>query len=251
MNKMNSKYILKVDVGGQIFKTNVNTLCKYPNSMLCAMFSHTNSGLTPMPKTEKGHFFLDADPIYFRVILNWLRLGKVTLDNPGLLKGTMALAEYFGLDELTEELKVIEKKNNSNVVTIKAEVSKVKVLRAKFERYLNWAKFILAEYEVEDKNQTNFTYFTQFAIKTVAKLRANLSSAFKSLEDNNEQARVVMAKHLSDVTRLPESDLQVQLELKKFEIEYEAVTERLDNLAELQETMKKTKSLSAMHKVAR
>ena len=103
MNKMNSKYILKVDVGGQIFKTNVNTLCKYPNSMLCAMFSHTNSGLTPMPKTEKGHFFLDADPIYFRVILNWLRLGKVTLDNPGLLKGTMALAEYFGLDELTEE----------------------------------------------------------------------------------------------------------------------------------------------------
>ena len=111
MNKMNSKYILKVDVGGQIFKTNVNTLCKYPNSMLCAMFSHTNSGLTPMPKTEKGHFFLDADPIYFRVILNWLRLGKVTLDNPGLLKGTMALAEYFGLDKLTEELKVIDKKN--------------------------------------------------------------------------------------------------------------------------------------------
>ena len=109
---MNSKSILKVDVGGQIFQTNVNTLCKYPDSMLCAMFSHTNSGLTPMPKTEKGHFFLDADPIYFRVILNWLRLGKVTLDNPGLLKGTMALAEYFGLDELTEELKVIEKKND-------------------------------------------------------------------------------------------------------------------------------------------
>ena len=105
MNKMNSKSILKVDVGGQIFQTNVNTLCKYPDSMLCAMFSHINSGLTPMPKTKKGHFFLDADPIYFRVILNWLRLGKVTLDNPGLLKGTMALAEYFGLEELTKELK--------------------------------------------------------------------------------------------------------------------------------------------------
>ena len=58
-----------------------------------------------MPKTKKGHFFLDADPIYFRVILNWLRLGKVTFDNPGILKGTMALAEYFGLEELTKELK--------------------------------------------------------------------------------------------------------------------------------------------------
>ena len=68
--------------------------------MLCAMFSHTDFGLSPMPKTEKGHFFLDADPIYFRVILNWLRLGKVTLDDPGLLEGAMTLAEYFGLDEL-------------------------------------------------------------------------------------------------------------------------------------------------------
>ena len=102
---MPSKTILELDVGGQLFKTNIQTICKYPGSMLCAMFSHTDSGMTPMPKTEKGHFFLDADPIYFRVVLNWLRLGKVALDNPGLLKGTMALAEYFGLEELTKQLK--------------------------------------------------------------------------------------------------------------------------------------------------
>ena len=102
---MPSKTILELDVGGQLFKTNIQTICKYPGSMLCAMFSHTDSGMTPMPKTEKGHFFLDADPIYFRVVLNWLRFGKVALDNPGLLKGTMALAEYFGLEELTKQLK--------------------------------------------------------------------------------------------------------------------------------------------------
>ena len=108
---MSSKSILKLDVGGQLFKTNIQTLCKYPDSMLCAMFSHTDSGMTPMPKTEKGHFFLDADPIYFRVVLNWLRLGKVTLELKRHLKGTMALAEYFGLDKLTEELKMIDKKN--------------------------------------------------------------------------------------------------------------------------------------------
>ena len=108
---MPSKYILKLDVGGQLFKTNIQTLCKYPDSMLCAMFSHTDSGMTPMPKTKKGHFFLDADPICFRVVLNWLRLGKITLELKRHLKGTMALAEYFGLDKLTEELKVIDKKN--------------------------------------------------------------------------------------------------------------------------------------------
>ena len=108
---MPSESILELDVGGQLFKTNIQTLCKYPDSMLCAMFSHTDSGMTPMPKTEKGHFFLDADPIYFRVVLNWLRLGKITLELKRHLKGTMALAEYFGLDKLTEELKMIDKKN--------------------------------------------------------------------------------------------------------------------------------------------
>ena len=108
---MPPKSIIKLDVGGQLFKTNIQTLCKYPDSMLCAMFSHTDSGMTPMPKTEKGHFFLDADPIYFRVVLNWLRLGKITLELKRHLKGTMALAEYFGLDKLTEELKMIDKKN--------------------------------------------------------------------------------------------------------------------------------------------
>ena len=108
---MPSKSILKLDIGGQLFKTNIQTLCKYPDSMLCAMFNHTDSGLTPMPKTEEGHFFLDVDPIYFRVILNWLRLGKVTLDDPGLLNGTLTLADYFRLDELTKELKMIDQKN--------------------------------------------------------------------------------------------------------------------------------------------
>ena len=102
---MPSKTILELNVGGQLFQTNIQTLCKYPGSMLCAMFSHTDSGLTPMPKSEKDHFFLDVDPIHFRVVLNWLRLGKITSQDPDLLNGTMALADYFGLEELTKELK--------------------------------------------------------------------------------------------------------------------------------------------------
>ena len=73
--------------------------------MLCAMFSHTDSGLIPMPQTEKGHFFLDVNPIYFGVVLDWLRLGKVISQDPNLLTGTLALADYFGLEELTKELK--------------------------------------------------------------------------------------------------------------------------------------------------
>ena len=82
-----------------------NTFLDTQRSDFVLFVIETQDNQRPMPKTEKGHFFLDADPIYFRVVLNWLRLGKVTLDNPGLLKGTMALAEYFGLEELTKELK--------------------------------------------------------------------------------------------------------------------------------------------------
>ena len=102
---MPSKTNLELNVGGQLFQTNIQTLCKYPDSMLCAMFSHTDSGLIPMPKTEKGHFFLDVNPIYFGVVLDWLRLGKVISQDPNLLTGTMALGDYFGLEELTKELK--------------------------------------------------------------------------------------------------------------------------------------------------
>ena len=111
---MPPKSILKLDVGGRLFKTNIKTLCKYPDSMLCAMFSHTNSGLTPMPQTEKGHFFLDVNPINFGVVLDWLRLGKVTSQDPDLLIGVMALAEYFKLKKLTEELKILMKRTNNH-----------------------------------------------------------------------------------------------------------------------------------------
>ena len=144
---MPSNTILELNVGGQLFQTNIQTLCKYPNSMLCAMFSHTDSGLTPMPKTEKGHFFLDADPIYFRVILNWLRLGKVTLDNPGLLKGTMALAEYFGLEELTKELKRPSSTVERSYETVDETIEdNVRQLEEALLKRNNCARILLLEY---------------------------------------------------------------------------------------------------------
>ena len=84
---MASASIIKLNVGGQIFETSVHTLTKYPGSMLGAMFSHTQNGISPMPKTCEGLFFLDADPEYFRVILNWLRLGEIVAEKSSDLKG--------------------------------------------------------------------------------------------------------------------------------------------------------------------
>ena len=64
--------------------------------MLAVMFNHTDQGLAPMPKTKEGAYFLEADPIYFREILNYLRYGQSTED-PDLFRGFyFAWAKYEG-----------------------------------------------------------------------------------------------------------------------------------------------------------
>ena len=171
---MPPKSIIKLDVGGQLFKTNIQTLCKYPDSMLCTMFSHTDSGLTPMPKTEKGHFFLDADPIYFRAILNWLRLGKVTLELKRHLKGTMALAEYFGLDKLTEELKVIDKKNKLSSPILRTVARSYETVDDTIEENVRHLERELLKYI-----SSNDSEYKDLIFKGVKKMLENLTVAIK------------------------------------------------------------------------
>ena len=104
---MASESIIKLNVGGQLFQTTKQTLTKYPDSMLSTMFKHTEKGLAPMPKTEEDHYFLDANPEFFKIILDWLRLDEITTNDYSLLKGTMALANYFGLRKLMDKLEAV------------------------------------------------------------------------------------------------------------------------------------------------
>ena len=111
--KMASESIVTLNVGGQNFQTTIHTLTKYPDSMLATMFRHSKNGLSPMPKTQEGHYFLDADPDFFKVILNWLRLGIITTNDSNLYTGVIALADYLGLDQLKN---AIEEKKKTNVI---------------------------------------------------------------------------------------------------------------------------------------
>ena len=110
---MPTESIIEINVGGRLFQTTVFTLTKYPGSMLSAMFVHTDTGMLPMPKTKDGQYFLDADPKYFEIILNWLRLGEITTNDPEIMKGTLSLANYFGLEELMEKLKTLQDKSKN------------------------------------------------------------------------------------------------------------------------------------------
>ncbi|CAL2036437.1 unnamed protein product [Caenorhabditis brenneri] len=90
--------IVKLDVGGTIFKTSISTLTKH-DSMLKRMF---NSAI-PVLTNDEGCVFIDRDSQHFRLILNFLRDGQMALpDSEREVKEVLAEAKYFLLDPLIE-----------------------------------------------------------------------------------------------------------------------------------------------------
>ena len=61
--------VVNLNVGGQKVSTSLSTLCRFPDSMLGAMFS----GRHEVPLDEEGRYFIDRDGTHFRHILNFLR----------------------------------------------------------------------------------------------------------------------------------------------------------------------------------
>ena len=56
---------MKLNVGGEMMETTRETLTKFPNSRLAELVNSTK---------DEEDLWLDQDPQYFRLILNWLRL---------------------------------------------------------------------------------------------------------------------------------------------------------------------------------
>jgi len=85
-----------LNVGGQIFHTTKATLCAAdPNSMLAKMFDD-NLALASSVKDESGAWFIDRDPLYFRVILNFLRNpAKLIMDENLNAEGVLEEATFF------------------------------------------------------------------------------------------------------------------------------------------------------------
>eukprot|EP00029_Vermamoeba_vermiformis_P006718 TRINITY_DN2701_c0_g1_i1.p1 TRINITY_DN2701_c0_g1~~TRINITY_DN2701_c0_g1_i1.p1 ORF type:complete len:312 (-),score=40.68 TRINITY_DN2701_c0_g1_i1:18-953(-) len=92
---------VKLNVGGHFFETTTQTLRKYPNSMLDAMFS----GRFVVETDKDGVYFIDRDGPSFRCILNFLRDGIVPRH---LAKSDLEYlvneAEYFGITELIKAI---------------------------------------------------------------------------------------------------------------------------------------------------
>ncbi len=65
--------VVELSVGGRVFQTTLDTLTKYPDSMLKTMFS----GDFDAHKDERGRPFVDRDGDLFAVVLNALRNGAL------------------------------------------------------------------------------------------------------------------------------------------------------------------------------
>ena len=94
--------IVDLDVGGTLFRTTKQTLLSDPNSMLAKMFDPSAS-LVPVLRTD-GAYFIDRDPVYFRVVLNFLRTGYLDKIDDCDLPALLREASFFGIQQLESAL---------------------------------------------------------------------------------------------------------------------------------------------------
>ncbi|KAF7654777.1 hypothetical protein LDENG_00064750 [Lucifuga dentata] len=95
--------IVELNVGGQVYVTQLETLTAVPNSLLWTKFTQSSPG--ELPKDSKGRFFFDRDGFLFRYILDYLRDSELVL--PDFFKERRRLqkeADFYQLPDLTWRL---------------------------------------------------------------------------------------------------------------------------------------------------
>jgi hypothetical protein len=90
--------IVNLNVGGVRYTTSLETLGRFPDTVIGCMFS----GRHALPKGEDGYIFIDRDGMHFRHILNFLRSPedyKVEVGGADV-RELQCECKYYGIDEL-------------------------------------------------------------------------------------------------------------------------------------------------------
>jgi hypothetical protein len=94
------------NVGGTPFETTRSTILKHPDTLLFNMLKHE----------ESNTFFVDADPVLFRWILQWYRHDVIVSEVPGIPQEMWKKEqEYYGIINKEEEEQPIYKKLKMDV----------------------------------------------------------------------------------------------------------------------------------------
>ena len=82
--------MIRLNVGGKVFLTNLSTLQSCPSSSLAMMFSPSSPHQLPATDST-GAFFLDSSPDMFGFVLDWCRYNQLVVDRDNM--------DWSGLDE--------------------------------------------------------------------------------------------------------------------------------------------------------
>ena len=130
MSKIND--IIEFSVGGQMFKTKRSTLVSEPNSLLADMFEFTDNSANVEAKNEEtGASFIDRDPKYFSVVLNYLRNRKVEMNKDIDHNYLMEEAKFYGIQGMVD---ILEKDQQEKKVQENEEKRKQNAAREFYER---------------------------------------------------------------------------------------------------------------------
>uniref|UniRef100_A0A1I7TGS7 BTB domain-containing protein n=1 Tax=Caenorhabditis tropicalis TaxID=1561998 RepID=A0A1I7TGS7_9PELO len=90
--------IVKLDIGGTVFKTSKSTLTRFDGMLKVMMETDI-----PVTKDESGAIFIDRSPKHFELILNFMRDGDVELpDSEKEIKEIQKEADFYLLHDLAE-----------------------------------------------------------------------------------------------------------------------------------------------------
>nr|XP_033788726.1 BTB/POZ domain-containing protein KCTD17 [Geotrypetes seraphini] len=88
---------VRLNVGGTVFVTTRQTLCREQKSFLCRLCQEAD---LQSEMDETGAYLIDRDPTYFGPILNFLRHGKLVLDKDLAEEGVLEEAEFYNITSL-------------------------------------------------------------------------------------------------------------------------------------------------------
>ena len=113
--------IIQLNVGGVPYTTTRSTLCRYPESMLCAMFSRRHD----CKVDDRGCVFIDRDGSMFKYILNFLRSGKLSFPDGFRDRNHLAVeADYFQIQPLVHELNAGDRKTVHLIEIVESRIER-------------------------------------------------------------------------------------------------------------------------------
>ncbi|TSK17911.1 Potassium channel regulatory protein [Bagarius yarrelli] len=98
---MKGQDLITFNVGGQIFTTKASTIRRHPHSRLARMLDETD----PEFKVVNNQVFIDRDGQLFRIIMEFLRTGRMTLPGEFETDGLLREAEFYNISTLSNFLR--------------------------------------------------------------------------------------------------------------------------------------------------